>query len=186
MKSRLLAATIAAGLICMCSQANAFEFLRSMMSGGYGGCGCDNVCGCDNKCGCNNTCGCDRGCWGHHRNRCGCGCDTGKGCGCAAPTCAAPTCAAVPSCGCDNKCGCDRGCHRNRCGCGHSRCHSRCHRSWGCDNACGWDGKCGCGYDAAQQRAVPADSHSTAASKLRITPGLRPITGGFAAFRHGV
>jgi len=171
MKSRLIAAILAVGLLCISSQANAANLFGIMLGGGYGGCGCDNACGCDNKCGCENTCGCDRGC-GHQRcckQRCGCGlfshcrsrcCESKCGCevscaapSCAAPTCAAPTCEAAPSCGCEAKCGCDRGCgrcHKQRCckeRCCKQRCHSRCHRGCGCDNTCGCDmaPKCGCG-----------------------------------------
>src|SRR6188508_1940527 len=113
MKSRVLAAVIAAGLFCLCAQANAFEFLR-MMGGGYCGCGCDNACGADK----------------------GCGCAAPT---CAAPTCAAPapTCAAAPSCGCDNTCGCDNGCgrcHKQRC-CKQRCCKERCghHRNRCCN-----------------------------------------------------
>ena len=42
MKSRLLAALVAVGLLCISAQANANGFL-SMLGGGYGGgaCGCD-------------------------------------------------------------------------------------------------------------------------------------------------
>jgi hypothetical protein len=156
MKSRLVAAVLAAGLLCISAQANAFE-LFGLLGGGYGGCGCDNVCGCDAapKCGCDN--GCHNRC---HRDRCcrdrchrhrGCGCDVS----CAAPTCAAPmpTCEAMPSCGYEKaSCGCDRGCHRDRCG--KQRCHRGCWGGWfnrgcGCHNACGCDAAPACGCDAA-------------------------------------
>src|SRR5207245_259332 len=100
MKSRVLAALMAVGLLCMSSQANAFERLAAMLGniggGGGCGCGCDNACGCDNSCGCQTSC-CKQRC-GHHRNRC-CNSCCNTSCGCAAPTCAAPTCAApAPTC----------------------------------------------------------------------------------------
>jgi hypothetical protein len=38
MKSRLVAAVVAAGLFCISAQANALE-LFSFLGGGYGGCG---------------------------------------------------------------------------------------------------------------------------------------------------
>jgi hypothetical protein len=152
MKSRLLAAVLTAGLMCISSQANAAGLL-SIFGGGYGyggGCGCDNACGCDAA----PACGCDRGC-GHHRcgrgchTRChrGCGCNNVCGCDAVAPSCAAP----APTCGCENTCGCDRGCGRCHRGCGcRERCHrgcGRCHRGCGCQNTCGCDAAPACGYD---------------------------------------
>src|SRR5436190_19177668 len=73
MKSRVLAAVLAVGFVCMSSQAFAFERLAAMLSnlgggGGYG-CGCDNTCGCEPTCGCQQSC-CKQRCCGHHRNRC--------------------------------------------------------------------------------------------------------------------
>jgi hypothetical protein len=155
MKSRLIAAVLAVGLLCISSQANANGFL-SILGGGYGGCGCDNVCGCDKapSCGCDNNC-CRQRCHQRCHSRCHRGCGCNSSCGCAAPSCAAPscaapapTCAAAPSCGCDNNCGCNRGCGgcRQRC-CKQRCCHSRCHRGCGCNNSCGCNmaPACGCG-----------------------------------------
>lgn len=162
MKNRPLVAALAAGLVCMASQAFAFELFN--LGGGYGcgGCGAEMACGCDNGCG-RNRCHdrCHRGC----RDRChrGCGLFGGhNGCCDAAPSCAAkapscgyePTCGVVqkgPSCGMEPACGCDRGC-RDRC---HRGCRDRCHR--GCRDRChsgcglfgGWGGGCGgCGCEA--------------------------------------
>ena len=174
MKSRVIAAVLAVGLLCISSQANAFERIAMILGGGGygGGCGCDNTCGCEPACGCDRGChrGCHRGCkqrcgcglFSHHR---GCGCDNACGCdvscaapSCAAPSCAAPSCAApaptceaAPSCGCEPACGCDNGCGRHRC---HRQrcCKQRCgcglfshHRGCGCDNACGCDMAPTCG-----------------------------------------
>src|SRR5262245_22927590 len=161
MKSRLLAAALAVGLVCICSQANAAGLLN-ILGGGYGGgCGCDAApsCGCNAapSCGCNNSCGCHQRCGGCFSglfsHGCGCqrscGCNNSCGCTVAAPSCAAP----APSCGCDNHCGCNRGCGcRQRCGCyQRGGCHNRCgcQRSCGCNNSCGCAvaaPSCGCGY----------------------------------------
>src|SRR5262245_36081130 len=145
MKNRALVAALAAGLVCIASQAFAFERLDRMIlnvvGGGYG-------CGCDNSCGKEMACGCDRGCHDRcHRDRCcrdrchrGCGLFGGHGCGCgcdtAAPTCEAKGVVQAPSCEAKApSCGCDRGCHRDRC------CRDRCHRDrcGGC-GGCGWFG----------------------------------------------
>ena len=92
MKNRLLAAALAVGLVCICSQANAAGLLN-ILGGGYGygdGCGCGGEVA--PSCGCNNNCGCRQ----HCHQRCG-GCFSGlfsHGCGCHR------------SCGCNNSCGC--------------------------------------------------------------------------------
>jgi hypothetical protein len=172
MKNRPLVAALAVGLVCIASQAFAFERLDrailNMVSGGGYGCGCESACGCDNGCG-RNRCHdrCHRGC----RDRCGRGCGLfggHHGCCDAAPSCAAkaPSCGYEPSCGVAQKgpscgmepaCGCDRGCGRDRCHrerCCRERCHrDRCHRDrcGGCGlfgghhGGCGCEAKCGCG-----------------------------------------
>lgn len=172
MKNRPLVAALAAGLVCIASQAFAFERLDRMIlnavSGGGGyGCGCDNACGKEMACGCDRGCGrarCHDRCHRDrcHRDRCGGGCGlfsglfSGHGCCDAAPSCAAkapacgyePSCGAkAPSCGMDKACGCDRGC-RDRC---HRGCRDRCHRDrcGGCGLFGGGRGHCGgCGYEA--------------------------------------
>jgi hypothetical protein len=157
MKNRALVAALAAGLVCIASQAFAFERLDRLilntLGGGYG-CGCDNACGKEMACGCDRGCHrdrccrdrCHRGCglFGHHG--CGCGCDT------AAPTCEAKGAVQAPSCEAKASCGCDRGC-RDRC---HRGCFSFCHRDrcggcggcgwFGGHHGCGCEAKCGCGY----------------------------------------
>ena len=171
MMNRPLVAALAAGLVCIASQAFAFERLDrailNMVSGGGYSCGCDNACGKEMACGCDR--GCDRGCHrGCHRDRCGgglfggcggCGLFGGHhgGCGCdaKAPSCGyEPSCGVAqkgPSCGMEKACGCDRGCHRG--------CRDRCHRDrcggglfggcGGCGlfgghhNSCGCESKCG-------------------------------------------
>ena len=161
MKSRVLAAVMAVGFLCISSQAFAFN----LFGGGYGGgCGCDNTCGCEPTCGCQNDCApkcCKQRCCHLFNRCCRSSCDMGCGCAapscaapsCAAPSCAAPTCAAAPSCGCDNTCGCDNGCgrcHKQRC-CKQRCCKERCchHRNRCCNsgNTCGCDmaPACGCG-----------------------------------------
>lgn len=159
MKNRALVAALAAGLVCIASQAFAFDlFGYGLLNGGYG-CGCDNACGKEMACGCDNGCGrhrchdrCHRGCRDRcHRNRC---CD--MGCSAKAPSCGIePSCGVVqkgPSCGMEPACGCDRGC-RDRChrGCRdrcHRGCRDRCHRGCGLfsgHGGCGCEAKCGCG-----------------------------------------
>jgi len=164
MRSRVIMAAVVAGLVCIASQANAFERLDRMIlnvvGGGYG-------CGCDDTCGKEMACGCDRGCHNRcHRDRCcrdrchrGCGLFGGHhGCGCdaAVPTCEAkgvvqaPSCEAKgPSCGYEAACGCDRGC-RDRChrGCGlfSHGCGGGCGGWFGGHHGCGCESKCGCGY----------------------------------------
>jgi hypothetical protein len=156
MKNRALVAALAAGLVCIASQAFAFDLFNF---GSYGGgCGCEPACGRDHGCG-RDRC---------HRDRCHRGCSLfggHRGCCDAAPSCAAkapmqapscgyePSCGVVqkgPSCGMEPACGCDRDrCHR---GC-RDRCHrDRCHRdrcNRGCGLFSGWGGGCGgCGHEA--------------------------------------
>lgn len=60
MKSRIVAAVLAAGMMCISAQAQALD-LFGMLGGGYGGGG---GCGCELSCGCAAapSCGCDNGC----------------------------------------------------------------------------------------------------------------------------
>src|SRR5262245_42573296 len=151
MKSRVIAAVLAAGLMCISSQANAAGLLSIFGGYGGGGCGCDNTCGCDvaPKCGCDR--GCHRGCGCRSRCHRGCGCNQSCGYTVAAPSCAVQ----APSCGYEKSCGCDRGCHRG-CGC-RDRCHRGCGCGWnlfnhgcGCRNTCGCDTPApSCGYEGA-------------------------------------
>ena len=84
MKSRIVAALLAAGMLCISASAQANEFL-SILGGGYGGgCGCNNVCGGEPTCGCQPRCHqrcCHQRC---HRGCNTCGCDMAPACGCGA------------------------------------------------------------------------------------------------------
>jgi hypothetical protein len=156
MKSRVIAAVLSVGMLCLASQASAFE-LFGMLGGGYGGCGCEVACGHEPACGCapkrcKQRCPKQRCCRErcHHLKNRFCG-----GCGCDAvvPTCAAPV---APSCGIEPACGCDH--HRARCckqrcpkqRCPKQRCcRERCHHlknrfaGCGCEPACGIEPACG-------------------------------------------
>ena len=153
MKS-IFAAVLSVGMLCMASEASAFEFLDAILFGG--GCGCESACGHDKGCGWDRGCGCDRGCrdrchrgcgFGHLFSHHGCGCDVG--CGKAAPSCGfEKSCDAVQKgCGCERqRChrGCHNRCHRDRCGCGFGGLFSH----WGgcgCDNVCGKEPMCDAG-----------------------------------------